>query len=60
VFLFSLVCYPELLDDLIHHINYFTYLMVAFSAGTDNVVCYFVYRLITDNAVNRSWTHSGS
>ncbi|KAL4224010.1 TLC domain-containing protein 1 [Mactra antiquata] len=31
------VVYPELMDDLVHHINYFTYLMVAFSTG------YFVY-----------------
>ncbi|XP_053376148.1 TLC domain-containing protein 2-like isoform X2 [Mercenaria mercenaria] len=29
--------YPEMLDDLVHHINYFTYLMIAFSTG------YFVY-----------------
>ncbi|KAH3887339.1 TLC domain-containing protein 2-like [Dreissena polymorpha] len=32
-----LVLYPEMFDDLLHHINYFTYLMVAFSTG------YFVY-----------------
>ena len=25
--------YPELFDDLFFHINYFTYLMVAFSTG---------------------------
>ena len=29
----SLVLYPELFDDLFFHINYFTYLMVAFSTG---------------------------
>ncbi|XP_062591701.1 TLC domain-containing protein 2-like [Saccostrea cucullata] len=31
------VLYPEIFDDLIEHINYFTYMMVAFSTG------YFIY-----------------
>ncbi|KAL5016733.1 hypothetical protein ScPMuIL_006322 [Solemya velum] len=31
------VLYPELLDDLVEHINYFTYLLIPFSTG------YFVY-----------------
>ncbi|XP_022343460.2 TLC domain-containing protein 2-like [Crassostrea virginica] len=36
----DLVCfivYPEMLDDLVAHINYFTYMLVAFSTG------YFLY-----------------
>lgn len=32
-FISSFVLYPEIFDDLIEHINYFTYMMVAFSTG---------------------------
>lgn len=37
--IYSFIVYPEMLDDLVAHINYFTYMLVAFSTGTLSQRC---------------------